>query len=319
MDDSSHAAILDRDSTLADIHEHFADRIRVQREVVDYGTNLIVRCLHGSKKSLVDTVVLSGLTKQTVEMLDGASVLLESGAAFPALLQVRSMFECGVFARWILSAERRIRAEAYYVAHLRRELQANLAVIPGTTEHESLNDDFSTLRNPPTLKSVEIQKAAKKRVQDIKTHLSKDDLVEINSKFDERRGSRKYDPAWYRPLFPKKERPTLKTLAREVERLPDYKVLYEQGSIAMHGYSLSPHICIGDGTAKITGIRNLSQYPLVSRLAIGEALSLYRYLLDVYRPEETQNFAKKYQDSWRPVFLRDENVTYGEPLQTTWI
>ena len=76
----------------------------------------------------------NGSLKQAVAMLDGVRILVENGSVFPASLHLRAMLEASLFAEWILSSNSEARANAYYVANLRRERESAEKLLAGDFE-----------------------------------------------------------------------------------------------------------------------------------------------------------------------------------------
>jgi hypothetical protein len=300
--------ILDRPEATAHVEEHFRDIVAVLVEMVDYGTHLIPRCLASSSKRLTDVVLLPVLTKQAVEFLDAAQVLLASGCVNPAALQLRALFEVSVYIAWIVRRDTDRRARAYYVANLRRRLDWAKRVRPGTDEFERLTRDYQSIRIRNPLKDR--QSEVVEEIGIVERRLAKPDFRQMNRAFARRRGTRSYDPDWYAVLFPKKKRPSLYTLAKQVDQRAQYRLIYEQGSEAMHSSRLDPHIRVEGNAMRIRSLRELTEFSHIAQLLMGEAMSTFRVILRRYRPSEADSFAKKYVDSWRAAYMERRVVKY---------
>ncbi len=87
--EQSHPAILDRDAVIADAEKHLTPWLDLIRDLVNYGTNLIVRCVNSTERKTKDKVILAILLRQAVAMLDGVVVLLSKGSTHAANLQMR--------------------------------------------------------------------------------------------------------------------------------------------------------------------------------------------------------------------------------------
>src|SRR5208337_840322 len=99
--DQANKAILDR-NCLNPIKEEIQPYLNLLRELVDYGTNLIVRCFVSSGRKLEDTVILPVLLKQAVSMLDAIELLISNAALHSGHLQARTLFELSLYLQWIL-------------------------------------------------------------------------------------------------------------------------------------------------------------------------------------------------------------------------
>lgn len=300
--------ILDRPEATAHVRQYFSDAVGVLAEMVDYGTHLIPRCWASSGKRLTDMVLLPVLTKQAVGLLDAGQVLLSSGCVNPALLQLRALSEVSIYIAWILRRDTDRRARAYYVANLRRRLEWAKRVRPGTDQFKALSRDYSALRIRNPLKDR--QRDVLQETQNVEHRLSKADFRRMNGAFDRRRGKSRYEPDWYAVLFPKKKRPSLYTLAKQVDQRAEYRLIYEQGSEMMHSSRLDIHVQVEASAVRIRSLRELTDFSHIGQLLMGEAMSTYRLLLRRYRPTEADNFAKKYAESWRATYLERKVVNY---------
>ena len=57
--EQSHPAILDREGVIADAKKHLTPWLDLIRDLVNYGTNLIIRCVNSSERKTKDKVVLA--------------------------------------------------------------------------------------------------------------------------------------------------------------------------------------------------------------------------------------------------------------------
>lgn len=302
------AAILDRREAESNVATYFADEIRVLSELADYGTHLIPRCWTASNRDVADTMLLLVLLKQAVGFLDAGQILLGEGAVGPSYLQLRGLFEVSVYLHWILKCDTVRRARAYYVANLRKERLWAHRAQKGSPAAKALRSDFKGLPGLNPFK--ERQKEVAARIAELDERLRRADLRQMNAAFDRRRGKRPFDPEWYGVLFPKKGRPSLYTLAKQLHRRAEYRLIYEQGSEMMHSSRMGPHIHVTPTGVRIRPLRELTDFPLIGQLFMGQAVALYKAILSRYRSAETENFARKYAEAWRPVFLAQRKVTY---------
>jgi hypothetical protein len=111
--------LLDREKTLEDLKQ-LRPWILLIRDITDYGTNLIPRCIGSSDRKLEDAVLVAALLRQVVAMLDGVEVLLSSGAVYASNLQMRALFEASICVDWMLAGDLEKKAQYYYVHNLRR-------------------------------------------------------------------------------------------------------------------------------------------------------------------------------------------------------
>jgi hypothetical protein len=311
---SAYPPILDRPEAAAHVQQYFSEPIGVLAEMVDYGTHLIPRCWASSGKRLTDIVLLPVLTKQAVGLLDAGQVLLSSGCVNPAALQLRALFEVSVYIAWVLRRDTDRRARAYYVANLRRRLEWAKRARPGTAEFSAMTRDYRSLRIRNPLKDR--QGEVLQETENVERRLSKPDFRQMNAAFARRRGKRPYEPDWYAMLFPKNKRPSLYTLAKQVDQRAQYRLVYEQASEMMHSSRLDPHVRVEANALRIRSLRELTDFSHIAQLLMGEAMSTYMLVLRRYRPNEADNFAKKYAESWRTTYL-DRKVLKYEYIDRT--
>src|SRR5689334_9665827 len=112
--------LLEREKATSDVRRAFPDQLKLLRDVVNYGTNLIPRSFNSSDKELKDLVVIGILLRQVVAMLDSVEVLLSAGAVYGSGLQARAIFEASVYMDWIFRENAAEKALYYYVHNVRR-------------------------------------------------------------------------------------------------------------------------------------------------------------------------------------------------------
>jgi hypothetical protein len=81
MVDQAHRYILDREASFAEVQEHLGGALDLVREVVDYGSNLLVRCLGGTTGEILDVVAIGVFGKQAVAALDAVEQLSRTRCA----------------------------------------------------------------------------------------------------------------------------------------------------------------------------------------------------------------------------------------------
>src|SRR5688572_9611025 len=129
--------LLRREESRAHAEQHFSAALAALRDMVSYGTHVIMRAYNASAKDYVSMVVVSVLLKQIVSMLDAVEILMREGQSYPALLQVRAAFEASLEIDWILQSDSDNRARHYIVGNVRDEALWANRLIPGTPERAS--------------------------------------------------------------------------------------------------------------------------------------------------------------------------------------
>lgn len=307
---SAYPGLLNRQEAAANVGQYFPEIPHVLAELVDYGTYLIPRCLESSGKELSDLVVIGVLTKQGVVMLDGSQILLQQGAVQPSALQLRSLFEVSVYIDWMLKENCDERATAYYTWNLRRQRTWVRRAVPDSEEASAFEEDMSGLELSGTLQTEQVQTESSKQLVEIERLLNSSDYREMNAQFDSRRGKRLFDSEWYAPILPKSQKPSLAYLCRELGRMAEYRLIYDLGSESMHSSRSDVHLRVIGGKAILRPLRDLTDIGLLAQLIMGEAMHIYMALLDQYRPQERENFSRKYKDKWQAIYLNPKSIKY---------
>lgn len=307
---SAYEPILNRAEARAHVDQYFRAQLTALQGVVDYGTHLVPRCWSSSPRKVRDMVALPILLKQVIAMVDGAGALLSEGCAEPAMLQLRSALEASIYLEWILQSPIQNRARAYYVWNVRRGLHWTKRATDGTPERRSLLRDLQGLRVAWSTTSRARQKELRAQAREMSLHLASPENAAWNRRFDQRRPRKRlHDTEWYQVLF--KKRRSLASLAKAVNRMSEYRTVYEQASEVMHSSKSNSHVRIlADRKLGLHSLRELTDWPFVFQMLVGTALNSYKAALRSYRPGELENFARKYRDEWRPTFLSSVTVKY---------
>ena len=88
--DDAHQGMLERDRAV-EMASQFKEAVELLTELANYGTNLVVRAFHSSKRDLIPICILFVQLRQFLMHLDGITILLCGGSAGTADLQLRSL------------------------------------------------------------------------------------------------------------------------------------------------------------------------------------------------------------------------------------
>jgi hypothetical protein len=297
--------LLRRTEAAALAQQHFAAPLDALRDMVGYGTNLIIRAYSASDNGNVPMVVIGVLLKQIVEMLDAIDVLMSQGHSYPALLQVRAAFEASLYIDWILKVDSENRARHYIISNLRDEVMWALRTIPGTSEKTAFE---AAVGRVPHADPGEIIEAAKKHLVEVRARLAKPEFQPIDVQFTKVRGKRPYDPHWYEVLGVG----SVRGIAEDVGRLRDYEIIYGRGSDAMHAGLYKDHLKLGRGGFVMRPLRNLADANTVFNFAMMVAVHSFRVVLNQYRPDELAAgaFKTRYLERWQKTLWSIPEVKY---------
>lgn len=241
-------------------------------------------------------------------MTDSIEVLISNAIALPGFLQGRAAFEASLYIEWILKEDSDNRAKHYYVSNLRNKRYWDLRMIEGTQQQEKFSNDTQELNSYVNFKEPDVQELAKEELADINRVLAQDNLKQIDNEFERLYKDRKFEHNWYAPIT---KRNSLRQIASDINRIPEYIFYYEIGSKVVHSSSYTDHIKISKGKRlKFEPIRNLSEMNTLISYAIGTAIHSYRIIITRYRPGELRDFVKKYKSDWSKYYLNIPSITY---------
>lgn len=316
MPEDPYHPLLHRELHIHDVEEHFSDQLVLLRDIVNYGTKLIPACLTSSDRSLGDAIVIAVLLKQVISMLDGLEVLISNACVPTGLLQARAIFEASAYIDFVLAGEKDRKAEFYYVANIRKDLQWARRTQSGDDEEARFRGalgDFADVLEP-TRERLEAD--GEEHINTLQDFFEREPWSIINARFDELRGNRPFDPNWYVEFGPR----SFRQLNEAVGRLHEYELFYTVSSEKMHGSDFRSHIRFAQGEISLSPIRNLSAIAAVLNFSLSSALHTYQCVLNEYRPGQIREYSERYMRDWREPFLDIRGVTYvagddGGPVQ----
>lgn len=308
MTTDPHPNLLNRDVPAAEVQKLFPLHLSTIVDMVNYGTLLILRAYGSSEKTTVDVIVLGVLLKQIVAMLDAIEVLLRAGIVHAAFLQSRAGLEAMLYLAWILKGDAVRKANCYVVANLRHDRLWALRTTRGTREALAYESILGQLDIDIFTRHPNIEQDAAKQIELINRNLAQQGLADIDKKFDEMRGKRDFDPDWYKVAGAE----SLRKIANEVGRRPQYEVYYSTGSHVTHSALYRQHVQFRGDEVRLLGIRSARNIDDLLHSAMQTAVLAYGDVLRHYRPEELANFRRYYTENWRAAFTSVPNVKIEE-------
>lgn len=306
MHEQAHDAILNRDESHKHVQEHLSTEISFLTDLVNYGTNLIIRVLGPGDEDISKLIVVGGLLKHVIGMMDAAIVLLENGHSTTALLQARSAFEASLYIELILKRQPEQRARTYLVGEYRRRRTFAMSILDDSSSPRSFNAKFESIGVNTANLDPQAKVLAKEQIAGINEALKCPPLDQIDQIYSSRYRRRNRDPEWYQCLGFE----SLYHVAKDLGHVASYELWYTRGSSIVHADSLAQQVTVRDGKAILKPIRNLENAHEVCA-AIGQvALKTYRIILQHYRPLELPALQKKYLEDWRTIFRSSKKLTY---------
>lgn len=315
MPESAHKILLDRTGASDAITKAYGPQLDLLTDMVNYASNLIPRAYAASEEKLRDVIVCFVLLKQFATMLDAVEVLARAGAIYAALVPARVAFEASLYIEWMLVADGEKKATYYYVANIRSERLWGLRVAKGSAESANFFEEMRQLGDDLLAKYKSMDETGRSRVEHADAILALPQYREVNSDFEawkvRNKKRRLHEPEWYKILG----KESVRSIAKELHRLADYRIYYGKGSAAVHSAEYKDHVkFMKEGTVG-SPIRDLSQTYNVLQFALSNAQFTFMRVLGFYRPAELQSYRRKYLEEWRAPFLSRPNVEFRKVVQ----
>jgi hypothetical protein len=312
MIEKANKYILDRETSKKLAQLHLQDSLSLMRELANYGSNLIPRCIVSSGKQVQDFVILGSMLKQFVAMVDGAEILLSEGALHAANLQIRALFEQQLYLAWMFKTDTERRAILYYVWNLRKMRYWNNSTISGTPEHAKFAPHYAKqpsskmLSLPPDMKKPIVGELA-----EIEALLRSSPYAILDAEFDRLKGKKLRDVPWYRPFDGVS---SIKEMADCLGYAHEYDISYDQLSGVAHSTAFFKQVVAKGEQVTFEPIRELAGVGTHIQGIGNYCLQTYRMVLEYYRPSEIEAFNRKYRDEWRNRFMRIKTVVNKNPI-----
>ncbi len=305
--------LLDRVGPRKEIEDNLADPVSYLAVLADYGIQLLQRSFVASGREVWDVILLPTLFRQALVCLDSIHIQLSVAAVRASIPSLRALFEATLAIEWILEKGKERWGRQFYVAELRQERVLNMAIQPGSQEHQEL------LRQAPPgfaddIREPERISAAKNRTRELDETIEENpEFREINVQFDayKKEKNLRHEPIWYSPGGGPR---SLRGLAEELGRLTSYDVLYSQWSQVQHASRTRGNIQIPErGKLMIEPIRSLDGLDdnLFHARQIAERVSCL--IVDEYRPDDP--FRSKMQNEWKHLREVPEIVVETKMLE----
>jgi hypothetical protein len=307
--DDANASLIDRAGPASDAEQHLAPQLELLEQMVNYGSNVILRCFRDSDRKIEDIVILTVLFKQSLSSLDAISVLLKNGASLACHQHLRTLWEAGLYLDWILKQDSKKRSDAYWVANIRRIRSQHLRGTPGSPDHAAFLASLGDLAEDYLSPFTEEQAASE--IEKANAILASDDFRDLNEHFEEFLKKRKFESSWHKPVGGQ----SVRGIACDLNRQAEYDIFYSLGSEMVHASSYGGHLGIDGSTVSMRGIRGLHEFSTVFSWSVTVMLRTIESVLTRYRPLEVPNFARKYVDEWRAPFRSAPNLSF-EPTQS---
>lgn len=298
--------ILDPVWATAEAKRAFKAQLEVARDVCDYGSKLLMRVFSTGEQGVGGVVVL-GLFRQFLAMLDTAVLGLENGAVYGTEPSLRAALEASWSLEWLLRCGGDHERRCFYVATVRDRRSWNRAVIKGTREHAALRK--SGRHAAAVLKSAQkYVSAAREDLKEIRKLLQRTKYRKINAQFAKR--EKHYRPGRTVPWYELTRAKSPRMMARQLDREDEHAAMYRSYSATTHGAKLKPHMTVSNGLVTVEPIRlPNNEWGSTFVFAMGLAFKTYQVLIRSTRPDEEERFNNIYKERWQQAFINVPRVT----------
>jgi len=305
MPENPHSGILDRKLFREGIASSFADQLNLLEQLVNYGTNLIVRCFESSEKDIPATVVILSFLKHAVTSLDAIHILAKEGATLACQPHMRSLMEINIYLKWIFMKDYERRATAYLVWNIRKKrywLRCYLDETPEQRANKQHMEGELTEGLDPPFSQDQLREFI--RMED--ERLQSPELREVNEFFDRIHRNSGADSQWYRPFGVT----SIWAMAEQLGEQGLYKLFYKHYSQTVHGLSMDHQWHFDENSEEVVfdHIRTVESLDEVFNMTFAYAFMLFRLVLEKYRPGEIPAFNRKYFAEWQSPYMNIPKV-----------
>jgi hypothetical protein len=287
--------VIYRDLQIARSAKFLAVASPLFRELVNYGSNALIRCATSSTRGENEDLAPLNLYRHILEMTDAFEVLIAQCCSAPTVPLIRSSFEALMALEYILESkstyvQRSLSWLAVYAHQRLAFYELMLLDSPKGKEFQASIAKDKWVHDLPPLPQDKVQAA----IVNMRNLLSRDQFSSIEKEYIQ--FSR--PPHWYQ-LF---GGPTnLQQLAYALNHHVQYDFLYRQWSAIAHAHDFSTFLAVSStGESGIRGIRDAGALQDLSRFAATFMVEATRRMLLEFRPGE--EFAKYYEAEVGPFF-----------------
>ena len=291
----------------------YGAQIAMARDMAEYARQAILRLFEVSEHGTADVILLLMLFRQALAMFDGVTECLRGCAVHAAKAPLRALFEADLQFHWLTQRGTEEHFLRYHVAELRTERAWNKTAIPRTQQQRTFMDAMQPWAGQGAVPQVVgSPESAAKRNGEINRLLNTSKYRKANSLFasvargrmKRQRKRRQWAPgsediSWYRVASPW----SLRNMARDLERLSHYDVIYRMCSDVVHGGGLHRQVAFQDGKVRALSIRSPEGFPEFFRLGVMLMFNTIDTAIRKYRPTDLTGLARTYRDEWRAAVV----------------
>ena len=287
--------LLDRDISLAQTREIRELGGPILRSVVDKAIGIFQRCSETVSGGDENLGILMPF-HHAIEMLDGVEVLLDRSCVVASHTALRSAFEASLAVRYVLADNITQRALSYVVGDIYERIYWYEEHDPRSNRGKQFSVEMG-LEEGSEFPMPDVADA-----QPLKAMLAREPFSPIAAEYERISKEMSGRVKWY-SLFDGPR--SLKDLARQLDELDDYLVLYRVLSKTAHATDLNRQLTTTpDGAPAVTVVRSPTgmSHNYVRSIHMGVEVS--KAVMEHYRSDELINLAKWFLEEVNPVAER---------------
>jgi hypothetical protein len=244
------------------------------------------------------------LLRHLLELVDAIAVLVRSSVVEPSQLCLRSLFETSLQLDWILDADSTRRGMSFMSWHVHRKLSLYERFDRSTKHGKQVASELkgTVYDQIDASQRFDLPKAR----ANLESLLLRPQYLAIEAEYQNLKRSLRRKPDWYQ-LFGGPS--NIRELAKRLDRLAEYEVLYRSWSGLVHGTDIFDQKMVGRGREMhVVQLRNPAGVEMIISFSIMFASRSFRKLFDVYMPERVATLRDWYkteiQTAYRAVSSR---------------
>ncbi len=273
-------------------------------ELVNYGTNALVRCTSSVHDEPNKDLAVLFLYRHMIEMTDGVETLISAACPRPAIPLLRSSFEAWLGILYILEEDYDRRSLAW-LAHYARVRIASHELYDVTSEKGKAF--AQAVRADPYTRGMlmrqETSARAREVIERMRGLLALPQMSEVEAEYTRLRGPKNRHPEWYE-LWGGPH--NLRDLAEHLKKLGMYDLLYRRWSRVSHAHDFEVFLKGTNEGAVMRPLRDpgavAEDVREVAQFASSFMLDATRRLLKRFRPRE--DLGPWYVREVRPRYLQ---------------
>lgn len=294
-------ALLNRDMAIAENRELIDKWSPYLVDLVNYATNLYMRCEKSLSKETGTPLSLFMLFYFIIQAADGIQVLVSRCCFDAAIPMARSHWEGSLQMEWMVKSDFERRSAAYLALYYKGIHDFNESLDPNTERGKNLRAqrkkylyqaDIPLLDDPP--KDLQNQQSQ------IRKMLGKTKFKEVLDVFPAgSRGPRKWYSVDEGPV-------NLEQLANKLDRAIEYDILYRHFSDLAHGADVGRALAAHEGRLYHAPMRSATHREVVCLTTSSGIIQAIKWMANRYRQgEDTDTGIREIVRKYRPEAIND--------------